>query len=107
MRELTVKALGAGAVLTAVISIAATPQGAAQQPASTPLSGQERHLTNIRQLTSGGENAEAYFSPDGTHLIFQSTRQGYPCDQIFTVKIDGTCADTRSVNSVTSAQPRE
>ena len=46
--------------------------------------GAERHLKNIRQLTSGGENAEAYFSPDGTRLIFQSTRPGYSCDQIFT-----------------------
>ena len=26
----------------------------------------ERHLRNVRQLTYGGENAEAYFSPDGT-----------------------------------------
>ena len=50
----------------------------------------ERHLTNIRQLTRGGENAEAYFSPDGSRLIYQSTRPGYPCDQIYTMKIDGT-----------------
>src|SRR3954454_15734455 len=50
----------------------------------------ERHLRNIRQLTSGGENAEAYFSPDGTRLIFQSTRDNVPCDQIFTMKIDGS-----------------
>ena len=55
-------------------------------PAALP----ERHLRNIHQLTHGGENAEAYFSPDGTHLIFQSTRDGYPCDQIYTMKIDGT-----------------
>ena len=34
----------------------------------------ERHLTNLRQLTDGGENAEAYFSFDGKRLIFQSTR---------------------------------
>jgi TolB protein len=57
----------------------------------------ERHLKNIKQLTRGGENAEAYFSPDGSHLIFQSTRDGYPCDQIFTVKIDGT--DLRKVST--------
>src|SRR3954468_9332619 len=50
----------------------------------------ERHLRNIRQLTFGGENAEAYFSADGTRLIFQSTREGYPCDQIFSMKIDGS-----------------
>ena len=33
----------------------------------------ERHLTNVRQLTFGHKNAEAYFSFDGTKLIFQST----------------------------------
>ena len=51
---------------------------------------QESHLANIRQLTHGGENAEAYFSADGTRLIFQSTREGVPCDQIFTMRIDGS-----------------
>ena len=50
----------------------------------------EKHLRNIRQLTHGGENAEAYFSPDGKRLIFQSTRAGVPCDQIYTINIDGT-----------------
>ena len=33
----------------------------------------ERHLTNIRQLTFGRQNAEAYFSFSGDKLIFQST----------------------------------
>jgi Tol biopolymer transport system component len=33
----------------------------------------ERHLANIRQLTFGRQNAEAYFSFDGSKLIFQST----------------------------------
>ena len=55
-----------------------------------PPSGGEKHLRNIRQLTFGGENAEAYFSSDGTRLIFQSTREGVPCDQIFTMKVDGS-----------------
>ena len=50
----------------------------------------EKHLRNIRQLTDGGENAEAYFSPDGRKLIFQSTRASVPCDQIFTINVDGT-----------------
>jgi len=52
--------------------------------------GPERHLKNLRQLSFGGENAEAYFSFDGTKLIFQSTRDGYPCDQIYTMDLDGT-----------------
>ena len=36
---------------------------------------QERHLRNIKQLTFGGENAEAYFSFDGKRLSFQSTAE--------------------------------
>jgi TolB protein len=50
----------------------------------------ESHLANIRQLTYGGENAEAYFSPDGRSLIFQSTRDGRTCDQQYTMSIDGS-----------------
>src|SRR5262245_60124350 len=51
---------------------------------------QEKHLRNIRQLTFAGENAEAYFSSDGRKLIFQSTRDGRECDQIYTMNIDGS-----------------
>jgi TolB protein len=51
---------------------------------------QEKHLRNLRQLTFGGENAEAYFSSDGKKLIFQSTRDGRECDQIYTMNIDGS-----------------
>jgi hypothetical protein len=38
-----------------------------QEPLKDP---RERHLTNIKQLTFGGENAEAYFSPDGHESHF-------------------------------------
>ena len=51
---------------------------------------QEKHLRNLKQLTFGGENAEAYFSSDGKKLIFQSTRDGRECDQIYTMNIDGS-----------------
>src|SRR6266850_3834577 len=51
---------------------------------------QEKHLRNVKQLTFGGENAEAYFSSDGKKLIFQSTRAGHECDQIYTMNIDGS-----------------
>lgn len=50
----------------------------------------EKHLKNIKQLTFGGENAEAYFSFDGKQLIFQSKRDQLKCDQIFTMNIDGS-----------------
>src|SRR5438132_6785727 len=58
---------------------------------------QEKHLRNVRQLTFGGENAEAYFSSDGKKLIFQSTRDGRECDQIYTMNIDGS--DVRMVST--------
>lgn len=51
---------------------------------------QEKHLRNVKQLTFGGQNAEAYFSSDGKKLIFQSTREGHECDQIYTMNIDGS-----------------
>lgn len=50
----------------------------------------ERHLKDIKQLTFGGENAEAYFSFDGKQLIFQSKRYGHGCDQIYRMNIDGS-----------------
>lgn len=49
----------------------------------------ERHLKNIKQLTFGGENAEAYFSLDGSKLSYQWTQRGAECDQIFTMDLDG------------------
>src|SRR6266849_576259 len=58
---------------------------------------QEKHLRNMKQLTFGGENAEAYFSSDGKKLIFQSTRDGHECDQIYTMTIDGS--DVRMVST--------
>ncbi len=50
----------------------------------------ETHLKNIKQLTFGGENAECYFSFDGTKFSFQSTRSDFKCDQIYTMNIDGS-----------------
>jgi TolB protein len=50
----------------------------------------ESRLTNIRRLTDHGENAEAYFSRDGTRLIFQSTRDGRTCDQQYVMRVDGS-----------------
>lgn len=50
----------------------------------------ENNLTNIRQLTFGGTNAEAYFSFGQDQLVFQSTRDEFECDQIFTMDLDGS-----------------
>jgi len=50
----------------------------------------EKHLANVKQLTFGGENAEAYFSSNGKQLIFQSKRDGHGCDRIYSMNIDGS-----------------
>jgi Tol biopolymer transport system component len=50
----------------------------------------EQFFANVRQLTFGGQNAEAYFSPDGTQLIFQRTPSDSGCDQQYTIDIDGS-----------------
>jgi Tol biopolymer transport system component len=50
---------------------------------------EEKNFRNIRQLTFGGDNAEAYWSYDGKHIVFQRTsaKDGLPCDQIFIGKL--------------------
>ncbi len=50
----------------------------------------EKHFRNVKQLTFGGENAEAYFSFDNKWLSFQTTRDGVECDQIFVMGTDGS-----------------
>jgi TolB protein len=75
------------AVLTAltlsIISFAQTV------PADSVLFAGEKHFANIRQLTFGGDNAEAYWSYDGKYIIFQRTnpKEGLNCDQIFIGKV--------------------
>ncbi|MBI4636477.1 MAG: PD40 domain-containing protein, partial [Candidatus Rokubacteria bacterium] len=61
------------------------------------LDSRERRLANLRQLTFGGANAEAYWDWTGRRLIFQSTRPPFGCDQIFTMRDDGT--DVRLVST--------
>ena len=51
---------------------------------------QATHLSGSPQLTHGGQNAEAYWSPDGKRLIFQTTRPPYECDQMFVMNADGS-----------------
>ncbi|NIM48151.1 MAG: hypothetical protein GTN78_20730 [Gemmatimonadales bacterium] len=50
----------------------------------------ERFLANLKQLTFGGQNAEAYFSPDGTQLIFQRQESDTTCDQQYVINADGS-----------------
>jgi Tol biopolymer transport system component/Zn-dependent M28 family amino/carboxypeptidase len=70
------------ALLFSTFSAIAAPAAAPPWPPPS-LDSRETHLADLVQLTRGGENAEAYWSPDGEQLVFQSTRPPYACDQIF------------------------
>ena len=64
-------------------------------PSDTIHFPEEKHFANVRQLTFGGDNAEAYFSFDGEYLIFQKTniKEGIQCDQIWMGKIPHTAEE--------------
>lgn len=83
--------LAAATLAVSVVSLVAAPQRppAAAGPIGGP-SAPEPRLRNVRQLTFGGENAEAYFSPDGKQLIFQATHDGAGCDQMYVMNVDGS-----------------
>ncbi len=83
------------AAVTSLVAGSGVPSGATGQASAPtakhvdPMAGEPR-LADIRQLTFGGENAEAYFSFDGSRLVFQSTRGDHPCDEIYSMKVDGS-----------------
>ncbi|MEI8137583.1 MAG: hypothetical protein WCH21_09700 [Bacteroidota bacterium] len=56
----------------------------------------EKHLKNLKMLTHGGDNAEAYFSYDGKNASFQSNNAnwGLKCDQIFNLEIEKAAKDS-------------
>jgi Tol biopolymer transport system component len=69
---------------------------------------EETHLRNIRQLTFGGDNAEAYFSFDGKWLVFQKTnpKEGIHCDQIFVGRIPEKSGDAFTPRLISSGKGR-
>lgn len=74
-----------GLIITALISCNAVKKNKITiLPAST-----EKHFKHITQLTFGGDNAEAYWSPNGKWITFQSNNKswGLDCDQIFTSRV--------------------
>jgi TolB protein len=92
------------AVALAALCLEASHAGGPLASVSSPSAGGERHLKNIRQLTFGRQNAEAYFSFDGTKLIFQSTNnwmkdsfaatlkpaeEGLGCYQMYVMDLEG------------------
>ena len=74
---------------TPTLHPASAPRSAVRQLAGLH-DERETHLTNVRQLTFGGQNAEAYFSKDGQMLTFQSQRDDSECDQQYVMRTDGS-----------------
>src|ERR1051325_8907356 len=75
-----------------------------QQGASKPAMihyPSETHLTNVKQLTFGGDNAEAYFNSDATKIVFQATNPQWQtqCDQIYYSTITNFSASIISTGS--------
>ncbi len=69
---------------------------------------QEKHLKNIKKLTFGGDNAEAYFSPNSNMLTLQVTNNeiGTPCDQIYTLDLQDNNVNTQSLKRISNGKGR-
>lgn len=84
-------------LFVAAIATLSTLPVEGQSSEDTLEDAREVHLSNVRQLTFSGQNAEAYFSFDGTSLTYQSTARGGGCDQIYT--LDLRSGDRRRVST--------
>lgn len=67
------------------------------QTKDTIIFPEEKYFKNIRQVTFGGDNAEAYWSFDDSKLIFQSNFKdwGVNCDQMFLMNVDDVFKDSK------------
>lgn len=68
----------------------------------------EKHLKNIKQLTFGGDNAEAYWSFNSKMLSFQSNNKawGVACDQIFYTDVKKAIMKTTKPKQISSGEGR-
>jgi len=68
----------------------------------------EVHFKNMKQLTFGGENAEAYWSFDDSKLIFQATNEkwGQSCDQIYIIDTNNYNLNIETPKMVSLGQGR-
>ncbi|NTX17011.1 M20/M25/M40 family metallo-hydrolase [Myxococcus sp. CA056] len=77
------------------------PAGTAPQVPALP---EEVRLADLRQMTFGGENAEAYWSFDGKQLSLQARHEGMGCDRIYRMAVDPTSGAAATVTPVSSGQ---
>src|ERR1700739_2442351 len=110
MRRLRLPGGGSSLLLLAGVAFGLSLRGGAHQTGQSEKSVDtnshalqypgEKHLANIRQLTFGGQSAEAYFSADDKYLTLQPQGEfsdarthspvgpNIPCDQMFTIAIE-------------------
>ena len=76
-----------------------------QKPLAYP---DEKHFKNLQQLTTGGDNAEAYFGFDNEHITFQRTnpKEGIMCDRIYYGSIPKTAKDKFKYKQVSTGKGR-
>jgi Tol biopolymer transport system component len=86
--------VGPAAATVALVGIAAVVLAVSQAGGPGPLQGlhdtRELHLSNVRQITTLGGYAEAYWSPDGKRIICQARRGDMAADRMFVLNTDGT-----------------
>jgi len=94
-------------ILIGLSLIAKAQPGAPSMPDSLHYAD-EKHFKNIRQLTFGGDNAEAYWSADSKYLVFQRTspKDGLPCDQIFMGKVPTNAKEPFTYKMISSGKGR-
>lgn len=86
-----------------LISCATAPAPTAEKDAAPAQKGppplaEEVHYQELRQLTFGGENAEAYWSFDGKRLSLQRHVGDQKCDRIFTLQALPTATEPVQVS---------
>ncbi len=67
----------------------------------------ETHFKNVRQLTFGGDNAEAYWSFDDKNIVFQASNHwDLECDQIFTMPVESLKHDHNIPQMISTGKGR-
>ncbi|RCW93614.1 TolB family protein [Winogradskyella arenosi] len=69
---------------------------------------EETHFKSMRQVTFGGDNAEAYWSFDDKQLVFQSNNANWnvSCDQMFLMDANQTFTDSIAPPMVSTGKGR-
>ena len=105
---MSIRSLFSCAAVLASLGVQAQHAPEAKQVDKTLIYPDEKHFKNVRQLTFGGDNAEAYFGFDNEHIIFQRTnaKEGLMCDQIFYGKIPASNKEKFDYKMVSTGKGR-